>query len=86
MFLLKLGFNAQSMLHGILIKSGILFAQIWPAERPLTVSGPFTGSHNLDPTKCVPTHYLKPSYDPAPMYCNVVYMDFGIKELGTSDL
>ena len=39
----KLSLNDQSMLHGILIKSDVLFARIWPAERPLTVSGPFTG-------------------------------------------
>ena len=39
----KVSLNDQSMLHGILIKIDILFAQITPAERPLTVSGPFTG-------------------------------------------
>ena len=39
----QVSLNDQSMLHGILIKIDILFAQIMPAERPLTVSGPFTG-------------------------------------------
>ena len=39
----KISLNNQSMLHGVLIKSDVPFAQIWPAERPLTVSGPFTG-------------------------------------------
>ena len=31
------------MLHGVLIKSDVPFVRIWPAERPLTVSSPFTG-------------------------------------------
>ena len=39
----KVSLNDQSMLHGILIKIDILLAQITPAERPLTVSSPFTG-------------------------------------------
>ena len=40
----KVNLNDQSMLHGGVIQSGVLFAWILPAERPLTVSGPFTGS------------------------------------------
>ena len=32
------------MLHGVPIKSDNLFALIQPAERPLTLSGPFTGT------------------------------------------
>ena len=43
----KLSSNNQIMLHGVLIKSEVLFAQIRPAERPLTVSGPFTGNEIL---------------------------------------
>ena len=39
----KVSLNDQSMLHGVLIKSNVLFAWIRSAERPLTVSGPFTG-------------------------------------------
>ena len=42
----KVCLNDQNMLHWILIQSGVtgvLFVRIWPAERPLTVSGPFTG-------------------------------------------
>ena len=43
----KVHLNDQSMLHGVSIKSGVLFAWIWPAERPLTVSGPFTGTKTI---------------------------------------
>ena len=39
----KVSLNDQIMLHGVLVKSDVLFAWIRPAERPLTVSGPFTG-------------------------------------------
>ena len=39
----KVSLNDQIMLHGVLVKSDILFARIRPAERPLTVSGHFTG-------------------------------------------
>ena len=39
----KVSLNDQIMLHGVLVKSDVLFARIRPAERPLTVSGPFTG-------------------------------------------
>ena len=40
----KVSLNDQIMLHGVLVKSDILFAWIRLAERPLTVSGPFTGT------------------------------------------
>ena len=40
----KVSLNDLSKLHGVVIKSDVLFAWIWPAERPLTVSDPFTGA------------------------------------------